>query len=84
MLRRYGTIALCLSFSLLLATVAGAQLVCSLGGDSYYNPNSDMKATPDALRIAHNVAHVLCNGTCGVALIRNHTAGTIQTFALPK
>ena len=84
MLKRYGMIALCLSFSLLLATVAEAQLVCSLGGDSYYNPNSDMKASPDALRIAHNVANVLCSGSCGVALIRNPTAGTILTSALPN
>jgi len=82
--RRYGMIAICLAFSLLLATVAEAQLVCSLGGDTYYNPNSDMKASPDALRIAHNVANVLCGGTCGVALIRNPTAGNVLTFALPN
>jgi hypothetical protein len=84
MLKRYGMIAICLVFSLLLATVAKAQLVCSLGGDSYYNPNSDMKASPDALRIAHNVADVLCGGTCGAALIRNPTAGSVLTFALPN
>ena len=84
MLRRYGMIAICLVSSLLPATVAEAQLVCSLGGDSYYNPNSDMKASPDALRIAHNVANVLCGGTCGVALIRNPTAGNVLTFALPN
>jgi hypothetical protein len=84
MLRRYGTIALFLGFSLLLATVARAQLVCSLGGESYYNPNSDMKGTPDALRIAHRVADVLCSGTCGAVLLRNPTAGTILTAALPN
>jgi hypothetical protein len=84
MLKRYGMITVCLGFSLLLATVAKAQLVCSLGGDSYYSPNSDMKASPDALRIAHKVANVLCGGTCGVALIRNPTAGSVLTFALPN
>jgi hypothetical protein len=84
MLRRYGMIAICLVSSLLLTTVATAQLLCSLGGESYYNPNSDMKASPDALRIAHNVANVLCGGTCGVALIRNRTAGNVLTFALPN
>jgi hypothetical protein len=83
MLKRYGVIALCLGFSLLLATVAKAQLVCSLGGDSYYNANSDMNATPDALRIARNVANVLCGGTCGATLIRNPTAGTVLTVVLP-
>ena len=84
MLKRYEMIALCLGFSLLLATVARAQLICSLGGDTYYNPNSDMNASPDALRIAHKVANVLCGGTCGVALIRNPTAGTVLTSALPN
>jgi hypothetical protein len=84
MLKRYGMIAICLVFLLLPATVAEAQLVCSLGGDTYYNPNSDMKASPDAIRIAHNVANVLCGGTCGVALIRNPTAGNVLTFALPN
>ncbi len=86
MLKRYGMIAICFSFSLLLATVAKAQLACSLGpgGDSYYNPNSDMNASPDALRIARNVANVLCNGTCGIALIRNPTAGNVLTFVLPN
>ena len=84
MLRRYGMIAACLGFSLLLATVAKAQLICSLGGDTYYNPNSDMKGSPDALRIAHNVANVLCSGTCGIVMIRNPTAGNILTFALPN
>src|SRR5208283_2912281 len=86
MLKRYGMIAICLGFSLLLATVAKAQLVCSLGpgGDSYYSPNSDMNASPDALRIARNVANVLCNGTCGIALIRNPTAGSVLTFVLPN
>jgi hypothetical protein len=86
MLKRFGMIAICLSLSLLLATTARAQLVCSLGsgGDSYYNPNSDMNASPDALRIAHKVADALCGGTCGAALIRNPTAGNVLTFVLPN
>lgn len=86
MLKRYGMIAICLGFSVLLATVAKAQLACSLGpgGDSYYSPNSDMNASPDALRIARNVANVLCNGSCGIALIRNPTAGNVLTFVLPN
>ena len=86
MLRRQVMITICLGFSLVLATVARAQLACSLGpgGDSYYNPNSDMNATPDALRIAHKVANALCSGSCGIALIRNPTAGNVLTFVFPN
>jgi hypothetical protein len=83
MLQRYGTIAICVSFSLLLATTAKAQVVCSLGGDTYYTPSRDMNATPAALRIADRVANVLCGGTCGATLIRNPTAGTVLTVVLP-
>ena len=88
MLRRYGMIAISLAFSLLLApllaTFASAELACSLGGNSYYDPNSDRKATPDALRIAHNVANVLCGSPCNIALIRNPTAGNVATFISPN
>ncbi len=83
MASRYRMIVICFGVSLILATVSQAELVCSLGGNSYYDPNSDRNATPDALRIAQAVAKVLCSGTCGVALIRNPTAGNVQTFIAP-
>ncbi len=86
MLKKYGMMALCLGSLMLPAIVANAQLLCTLGsgGTTYYNPNADMKASPDALRIARNVANALCGGTCGVALVRNPTASNVLTFALPN
>ena len=82
-LRKYGIIVTCLGL-LLPATVVRGEVVCSLGGNNYYNPTSDENASPDALRIARNVANALCSGTCGVALMRNPTAGTVETFIAPN
>ena len=82
-LKGCGMIAVCLGFSLLMVTVAGAELACSLGASSYYDPGLDRNASPDALRIARNVAGVLCSGACNVALIRNPTAGNVLTAIAP-
>lgn len=72
-------IVCCLGLSLLLATLARAELVCSLGADVYYDSKSDGNASPDALRIAREVANVICGGTCNIALFRNPTAGNLLT-----
>lgn len=82
-LRKCGTIGLCVGF-LSMAIVVRLALAFSPTGISYYDPNVDMNASPDALRIARQVAVALCNGTCDVALRRNPTVGTVQTFIAPS
>ena len=76
------TIVLCLGF-LSMVLVVAVSLAFPPTGISYYDPNVDGNASPDALTIARQVALALCNGTCDVALRRNPTVGTVQTFIAP-
>jgi len=81
--RKCGTMGICLGV-LSMAILATISSAFSPTGISYYDPNTDMNASPDALRVARQVANALCNGTCDVALRRNPTVGTVQTFIAPN
>jgi hypothetical protein len=82
-LRKCRAVGICLGF-LSIAAVVSISLAFPPTGISYYDPNVDANASPDALRIARQVGLALCNGTCEVALRRNPTVGTVQTFIAPN
>ncbi len=79
MLRKSGTIGIVFAL-LTMAVVLRLAIGSSSTAMGLYDPSADMNASPDALRIASKVGEALCNGACGVALRRNPTIGSVQTF----
>lgn len=73
----------CILLGFLLPCAARAQVVCALGpGASSYKPNTDQRATPDAMELAERVNTALktiCSPNCpATALFRNTTAANLM------